>query len=220
MLTVSGFYANCRFLDCLLPVLYYGWRATTEKASLFGRLTLCATASSTRRSRLTSCTMFLLRRNQTTNRFVERQTALYTVFCFGMAALWFGSSLLFGVTAIPANALGAVVGLWPMFMALIDHCRIGVRLASWGMEGCEHATARGAAVLASLSLRSPSFFYRECVHAVASGTRAIAFDFRRKSRLGHAHHGGVCSTCSPCAKSRVKATEGLAPILRPAKNKR
>ncbi len=61
---------------------------------------------------------FLLRRNQTTNRFVERGTALYTVLCFGMAALWFGSSLLFGVATFQLGALGAVIG-WPMFMALI-----------------------------------------------------------------------------------------------------
>jgi L-rhamnose-H+ transport protein len=61
---------------------------------------------------------FLLMRNQTSTRFVERGTALYTVFCFGMATLWFGSSLLFGIATFQLGTLGGVIG-WPMFMALI-----------------------------------------------------------------------------------------------------
>jgi L-rhamnose-H+ transport protein len=61
---------------------------------------------------------FLLKRNQTSNKFLEREAALYTVFCFGMATLWFGSSLLFGVATFQLGPLGSVIG-WPMFMALI-----------------------------------------------------------------------------------------------------
>jgi L-rhamnose-H+ transport protein len=61
---------------------------------------------------------FLQRKNQTSTRFAVKEASLYIVFCFGMAALWFGSSLLFGVATFQLGALGGVIG-WPMFMALI-----------------------------------------------------------------------------------------------------
>jgi L-rhamnose-H+ transport protein len=62
--------------------------------------------------------LFLLNRNRTWTRFAMGGTIACTLLCLAMAALWFGSSLLFGVATFHLGALGTVLG-WPMFMAMI-----------------------------------------------------------------------------------------------------
>jgi L-rhamnose-H+ transport protein len=62
--------------------------------------------------------VFLLRKNKTWASFAKGSGVSSLLLCFTMAALWFGSSLLFGVATFHLGSLGPVLG-WPMFMAMI-----------------------------------------------------------------------------------------------------
>jgi L-rhamnose-H+ transport protein len=53
--------------------------------------------------------------------FAKRSTSAYWFFCALMAALWFGSSLAYGVASFNLGTLGPIVG-WPVFMSLIVIC--------------------------------------------------------------------------------------------------
>lgn len=50
-----------------------------------------------------------------------KTTSRYWIFCLLMSALWFGSSLAYGVASFYLGALGPVAG-WPVFMSLIVIC--------------------------------------------------------------------------------------------------
>lgn len=61
--------------------------------------------------------IFLLQKNKTTTHFAFH-SGRNTMLAFAMAVLWFGSSIIYGVSTIFLGALGKVVG-WPLFMSLI-----------------------------------------------------------------------------------------------------
>ncbi|HEY4357263.1 MAG TPA: L-rhamnose/proton symporter RhaT [Acidobacteriaceae bacterium] len=61
--------------------------------------------------------LFLLRKNRTAGQFAAN-TGRNLTLAFTMAVLWFGSSILYGVSTIYLGTLGKVVG-WPLFMSLI-----------------------------------------------------------------------------------------------------
>ena len=63
----------------------------------------------------------LLRRRRSWAQFAAGGTGLYWLSCLLMAALWFGSSLMFGAASFALGPLGPVVG-WPVFMSLIVVC--------------------------------------------------------------------------------------------------
>lgn len=60
---------------------------------------------------------FLLRKNKTAGQF-SVNTGRNLALAFAMAVLWFGSSILYGVSTTFLGVLGQVVG-WPLFMSLI-----------------------------------------------------------------------------------------------------
>ena len=62
--------------------------------------------------------LYLLRRHRSFGNFTLRRTASYWLLTLLMAALWFGSTLLFGVAQFYLGSLGPVLG-WPVFMSLI-----------------------------------------------------------------------------------------------------
>ncbi len=62
--------------------------------------------------------IFLLRKNRTGSRFREAGTGSYWFLAFVMAAFWFGSTILYGISTGKLGELGAVLG-WPLFMSLI-----------------------------------------------------------------------------------------------------
>jgi L-rhamnose-H+ transport protein len=63
------------------------------------------------------CCVFLLRKNKTADRFAAHSSR-NTILAFVMAVLWFGSSILYGISTAFLGNLGKVVG-WPLFMSLI-----------------------------------------------------------------------------------------------------
>lgn len=62
--------------------------------------------------------IYLLRKNDTGSRFRESGTGTYWFLAFVMAAFWFGSTILYGISTGKLGELGAVLG-WPLFMSLI-----------------------------------------------------------------------------------------------------
>ena len=61
--------------------------------------------------------LYLLRKNGTGMQF-HLKSGRNTLLAFVMAVLWFGSSILYGVSTAFLGSLGKVVG-WPLFMSLI-----------------------------------------------------------------------------------------------------
>lgn len=62
--------------------------------------------------------IYLLRKNGTAQRFKEPGTGTYWALAAVMAVLWFGSTLLYGMSLTYVGALGAAV-VWPAYMAMI-----------------------------------------------------------------------------------------------------
>jgi L-rhamnose-H+ transport protein len=62
--------------------------------------------------------LYLLRRHRTFRNFQQASTSAYWLLAVLMAALWFGSTLLYGVANFNLGSLGPVLG-WPVFMSLI-----------------------------------------------------------------------------------------------------
>jgi L-rhamnose-H+ transport protein len=64
---------------------------------------------------------YLLVKRRSLDNFSGENTYSYWLLCGLMAALWFGSSLAYGVASFHLGALGPIVG-WPVFMSLIVIC--------------------------------------------------------------------------------------------------
>ena len=64
---------------------------------------------------------YLLVQRRTLGEFRGNNTSSYWPLCILMAALWFGSSLAYGVASFYLGTLGPIVG-WPVFMSLIVIC--------------------------------------------------------------------------------------------------
>jgi L-rhamnose-H+ transport protein len=91
--------------------------------------------------------LYLLRKKSTARRFSESGTSHYWALAGVMAALWFGSSLLYGISSNLLGDLGTVVG-WPVFMSLIVILAtlIGIATGEWKNAGSKALTVQGAAV--------------------------------------------------------------------------
>jgi L-rhamnose-H+ transport protein len=63
----------------------------------------------------------LLSRRRSLSHFTRQGTSSYWSFGIAMSALWFGSSLAYGVASFYLGTLGPIVG-WPVFMSLIVIC--------------------------------------------------------------------------------------------------
>jgi L-rhamnose-H+ transport protein len=81
---------------------------------------------------------YLFSRRRTASNFLQRGTSTYWLLAFLMAALWFGSTLLFGVANFYLGSLGPVLG-WPVFMSLIV---ISASLLGWATGEWRTASAR------------------------------------------------------------------------------
>jgi L-rhamnose-H+ transport protein len=79
--------------------------------------------------------VFLLRKNDTADRF-KMHAGLNLVLALGMAVLWFGSSIVYGISTAFLGALGKVVG-WPLFMSLIVIVAGGLGVATGEWKGSE-----------------------------------------------------------------------------------
>jgi L-rhamnose-H+ transport protein len=75
--------------------------------------------------------LWLLRKNGTGNRF-DHGGAGHWGLAFAMAICWFGSTVLYGLSASKLGAWGAVLG-WPLFMSLIviTACVLGMVTGEW-----------------------------------------------------------------------------------------
>lgn len=71
--------------------------------------------------------VYLLRKNRNWNRFGQAVTAPYWLLAAFMAFFWFGSTLMYGISAGKLGRLGVVLG-WPSFMSLIV-----ITATVWGM---------------------------------------------------------------------------------------
>ncbi|HWR15713.1 MAG TPA: L-rhamnose/proton symporter RhaT [Terriglobales bacterium] len=80
--------------------------------------------------------VYLMRKNNTGKRFSEQGTGSYWGLAFIMAAFWFGSTLLYGISTGKLGELGAVLG-WPLFMSLIviTASLLGILTGEWKGTG-------------------------------------------------------------------------------------
>jgi L-rhamnose-H+ transport protein len=76
--------------------------------------------------------IYLLRKQDTTLNFRAAGSASHWLLALCMAVLWFGSSLLYGISSGLLGDLGAVIG-WPVFMSLIviTATVVGVLTGEW-----------------------------------------------------------------------------------------
>jgi L-rhamnose-H+ transport protein len=81
---------------------------------------------------------YLLVKHRTLRNFRAGHTSQYWLYCVLMAALWFGSSLAYGVASFYLGTLGPIVG-WPVFMSLIVIC---ASLLGWMSGEWRTATRR------------------------------------------------------------------------------
>lgn len=65
--------------------------------------------------------IYLLVKRRSLANYKLENTSQYWLFCLLMSALWFGSSLAYGVAKFYLGTLGPIVG-WPVFMSLIVIC--------------------------------------------------------------------------------------------------
>jgi L-rhamnose-H+ transport protein len=79
---------------------------------------------------------YLLSRNKTHGRFKSSGTGSYWLLALVMGIFWFGSTLLYGVSAGKLGSLGPVLG-WPLFMSLIviTASLLGVATGEWKNTG-------------------------------------------------------------------------------------
>ena len=79
--------------------------------------------------------VFLLRRNHTTAKFQAGGLSHWALALL-MAALWFGSSILYGLATLYLGPLGTVLG-WPLFMSLIviSASVVGLLTGEWKGSG-------------------------------------------------------------------------------------
>lgn len=90
---------------------------------------------------------YLMRKQRTTGNYRQPGTSAYWLLALVMAALWFGSSLLYGVASSMLGDLGAVIG-WPLFMSLIVIIAslLGVLTGEWKSAGRKALSTQMAAV--------------------------------------------------------------------------
>ena len=81
---------------------------------------------------------YLLKGRRTASSFLQRGSSTYWLLTILMAALWFGSTVLFGVANFYLGSLGPVLG-WPVFMSPIV---IFANLLGWATGEWRTATAR------------------------------------------------------------------------------
>lgn len=79
--------------------------------------------------------LWLLRKNHTRNKFGSGGV-IYWSLAFAMAALWFGSTLLYGLSTMKLGAWGPILG-WPLFMSLIviTASLLGMFTGEWKHSG-------------------------------------------------------------------------------------
>jgi L-rhamnose-H+ transport protein len=80
--------------------------------------------------------VYLLSKNRTSARFFSAGSASYWILALVMAIFWFGSTLLYGVSAGKLGDLGPILG-WPLFMSLIviTASLLGVATGEWKNTG-------------------------------------------------------------------------------------
>ena len=80
--------------------------------------------------------LWLLRRHRSASAFGAGGTSAYWLLTLVMAALWFGSVLLYGIGALRIGSLGAVIG-WPVFMsgAVVASFAWGALAGEWRKSG-------------------------------------------------------------------------------------
>jgi L-rhamnose-H+ transport protein len=82
--------------------------------------------------------IYLLAKRRSLGNYRRENTSQYWLFCVLMSALWFGSSLAYGVASSYLGILGPIVG-WPLFMSLIVIC---ASLLGWMSGEWRTATRR------------------------------------------------------------------------------
>ena len=80
--------------------------------------------------------IYLMKKNKTAGRYAAAGTSIYWFYAFLMAVFWFGSTLLYGVSAGKLGSWGPILG-WPLFMSLIVITASfhGVRTGEWENTG-------------------------------------------------------------------------------------
>jgi L-rhamnose-H+ transport protein len=80
--------------------------------------------------------LYLLSKNQTHRKFGSASFVSHSLLAFTMAIFWFGSTLLYGVSAGKLGQLGPVLG-WPLFMSLIviTASVLGILTGEWKNAG-------------------------------------------------------------------------------------
>jgi L-rhamnose-H+ transport protein len=80
--------------------------------------------------------IYLLSKNKSSPRFGLVGTASYWILALVMAIFWFGSTLLYGVSAGKLGNLGPILG-WPLFMSLIVIVAslLGIATGEWKNTG-------------------------------------------------------------------------------------
>lgn len=91
--------------------------------------------------------LFLLQRNKTAKRFASHSVR-NLMLAITMAVLWFGSSIVYGVSTTFLGSLGKVVG-WPLFMSLIVILAgaLGVATGEWKGSDPRALRLQGVATL-------------------------------------------------------------------------
>jgi len=79
---------------------------------------------------------YLLSRNKTHRKYTSSSFVSHTILALLMALFWFGSTLLYGVSAGKLGELGPVLG-WPLFMSLIviTASALGMLTGEWKNTG-------------------------------------------------------------------------------------
>jgi L-rhamnose-H+ transport protein len=92
--------------------------------------------------------IYLLSRRNTARNYSGSSSRRNVALSFGMAVLWFGSSVLYGIATAFLGDLGPVVG-WPLFMSLIVIVAslLGVWTGEWKTAGSRALRVQGLAVL-------------------------------------------------------------------------
>jgi len=80
--------------------------------------------------------VYLLSKNKTQRKFVSGSFVSHALLALVMAILWFGSTLLYGVSAGNMGVLGPILG-WPLFMSLIviTASVLGILTGEWKNTG-------------------------------------------------------------------------------------
>jgi L-rhamnose-H+ transport protein len=91
--------------------------------------------------------LWLLRKKQTANKFLRGSTS-HWLLAFAMAVLWFGSTLLYGLSTTQLGAWGLILG-WPLFMSLIviTASLLGMFTGEWKNSGASPLAIQWAGVI-------------------------------------------------------------------------